>query len=244
MTAYSVACGEEAKSQVFKEWDYDHFLKVTNTGWPELKVCNFYVMAQVHDEKWCFCFYFHMAAYFMCCNGLYRNKDQIKNNLSIAVFPSLHSIQDAAIAKKITAAIRKYLPALLSKESRDKISSRSLHQGAITKLSMHSAVTLFQACAHSGHTTRTSLYSYIDKRNLAKTLPTANALHKPHNVFAKVTLPQLESLGADILPQIEYLMAEIVKIGQTDLWLVLSTVGSGTVPYHSSGTYCYRQTIF
>jgi hypothetical protein len=47
-----------------------------------------------------------MAKYFMCCNGLYQKEDQIKNNLSMAVFPSLHSIQDAAIAKKIIAAIR------------------------------------------------------------------------------------------------------------------------------------------
>ena len=31
MTADSVARGGEVKFQVFKEWDYDHFLKVTNT---------------------------------------------------------------------------------------------------------------------------------------------------------------------------------------------------------------------
>jgi hypothetical protein len=39
----------------------------------------------------------------MCCNGLHRNEDQIKNNLSMAVFLSLSSIKDTAIAKKITA---------------------------------------------------------------------------------------------------------------------------------------------
>ena len=107
----------------------------------------------------------------MVCTGM-------KNNLSMAVFPSLHSIQDATVAKKITAAIRKYLPALLSKEIKVKFSSRSLRQGAITELSMHSAITLFQACARSGHSTGTSLDSYIDKRNVAKTLPAANALHQ------------------------------------------------------------------
>ena len=32
MTADSVARGGEVKFQVFKEWDYGHFLKVTNTG--------------------------------------------------------------------------------------------------------------------------------------------------------------------------------------------------------------------
>ena len=112
----------------------------------------------------------------MCCNGMYCNEDQIKNNVSMAAFPFLHSIQNAAVAKRITAAIRKYMPTLLSKESRDKFSSSSLRQDAITQLSMHSRITLFQACARSGHTTGTSLDSYIDKRNLAKSLPTANAL--------------------------------------------------------------------
>jgi hypothetical protein len=51
MTADSVARGGEVKFQVFKEWDYDHFLKVTNTGWTELKTCNFYAMTRVPDEK-------------------------------------------------------------------------------------------------------------------------------------------------------------------------------------------------
>jgi hypothetical protein len=93
----------------------------------------------------------------------------------MAVFPSLHSIQDAAIAKKITAEIRTYLPALLSKENKDRFSSRSLCQGAITKLSMHSAITLFQACSQLGHSTGTSL---------DKTLPAANALHRRHSIYA------------------------------------------------------------
>ena len=41
MTNDSVARGGEVKFQVFKEWDYDHFLKVTNTCWTELKMCDF-----------------------------------------------------------------------------------------------------------------------------------------------------------------------------------------------------------
>jgi len=49
MTADSVARGGEIKFQMFKEWDYDHFLKVTNTCWTELKTCNFYAMARVPD---------------------------------------------------------------------------------------------------------------------------------------------------------------------------------------------------
>jgi len=176
MTADSVACGGEVKFQVFKEWDYDHFLKVTNTYWTELKTCDFYAMARVPDVKWYVCFYFYMAAHTLCAAMVCTRMKINKNNLSMAVFPSPR----CAVAKKITAAIRNYLPALLSKESKDKFSSRSLCQGAITELSMHSAITLFQACARSGHSMGTSLDSYIDKRNVAKTLPTANALDQQH----------------------------------------------------------------
>jgi hypothetical protein len=183
-----------------------------NTCWTKLKTCNFYTMAQVPDEKWCFCFYFHMAAYFICFNGLYQNEDQIKKNLSMAVFPSLHSIQDAAIAKKITAAIRNYLFVSLSKENKDKFSSGSLCQGAITKLSAHSIITLFQACSWLGHSTGTSLDSYIDKRNVSKTLHAVNALHRQHSLCAKVVLPQLESLGAEVLSQIESLMTAMYTV--------------------------------
>ncbi len=179
-----------------------------------------------------------MAAYFMCCNGLYWNEDQVKKNLAVVVFPSLHYIQDGAVAKKITAVIRKYLPALLTKESKDKFSSRSLHQDAVTELSMHSAVTLFQACAQSGHSTGTSLDSYIDKRNVAKTLPADNALHQRHSIFAKVVLPQLESLGADVFPKIESLMTTMYTVSIPDfqpgnrLYPVLKICMASVIMHH------------
>jgi hypothetical protein len=107
ITADSVARGGEVKFQVFKEWDFDRFLNVTNTGWTESKTCNFYAMARVPDKRWCFCFYFHMAAYFMCCNGLYRTEKQIEKSMSKVVFPNLYNIGDASVAKKLTVGIRK-----------------------------------------------------------------------------------------------------------------------------------------
>ncbi len=195
MAANSVAHGGEVKFQVFKEWDYHHFLKVTNTCRTKLKTCNFYAMDWVPDEKWCFCFYFHMATYFMCCNGLYRNEDQIKSDLTMEVFLSLHSIQDNAIAKKITTAIRKYLPVSLSKESKNKFSSRSLRQGAITKLSMHSAITLVQACAQSGHSTKTSLDSYILTRKCSKDITHSKCLTPAAQRLCKSSAPTAGVLG-------------------------------------------------
>jgi len=205
-TSDSVARGGEVKFQVFKEWDFDHFLKVTNTGWTESKTCNYYAMARVPDKMWCFCFYFHMAAYFMCCNGLYRTQEQIEKSLSKVVFPSLYNIGDASVAKKLTVGVRKYLPASLRKELRDSFSSRSLRLGPITELTMHLEVTLFQLCARSGHSTGTTVDSYIDKKNVAKTIPAANALHQRDRILAKVVVPRLDSLGEDVQEQVKLLM--------------------------------------
>ena len=205
-TSDSVARGGEVKFQVFKEWDFDHFLKVTNTGWTESKTCNYYAMARVPDKMWCFCFYFHMAAYFMCCNGLYRTQEQIEKSLSKVVFPSLYNIGDASVARKLTVGVRKYLPVSLRKELRDSFSSRSLRLGPITELTMHPEVTLFQLCAWSGHSTGTTLDSYIDKKNVAKTIPAANALHQRVRVLAKVVVPRLDSLGEDVQEQVKLLM--------------------------------------
>jgi hypothetical protein len=209
ITADSVARGGEVKFQVFKEWDFDRFLKVTNTGWTESKTCNFYAMARVPDKRWCFCFYFHMAAYFMCCNGLYRTEEQIKKSLSKVVFPNLYSIGDASVAKKLTVGIRKYLPQALSKELRDSFSSRSLRQGSITELSMIPDMTLFQLCARSGHDIGNTVGVYVDKKNVAKTIPAANALHQRASILAKVVVPRLECLGEDAQEQVQRLMKEM-----------------------------------
>jgi hypothetical protein len=43
-------------------------------------------------------------------------------------------------------------------------------------------------------------------------LPWWSYLHQGHIIFAKVVLPQLESLGADILPQIESLMTAMYTV--------------------------------
>jgi hypothetical protein len=53
---------------------------------------------------------------------------------------------------------------------------------------------------------------YIDKRNVAKTLPAAIALHRRHSIYAEVVLPQLESWGAEVLSQIESLMTAMYTV--------------------------------
>jgi len=147
-----------------------------------------------------------MAVYFMCCNGLYRTQEQIEKSLSKVVFPSLYNIGDASVARKLTVGVRKYLPVSPRKELRDSFSSRLLRLGHITELTMHPEVTLFQLCARSGHSTGTTLDSYIDKKNVAKTIPAANALHQRVRVLAKVVVPRLDSLGEDVQEQVKLLM--------------------------------------
>jgi hypothetical protein len=89
-----------------------------------------------------------------------------------------------------------------------------------------------------GHSTGTSLDLYIDKKNVAKTLPAANALHRWHSVYAKVVLPQLESLGAEILPQIESLMTAMYTVSFLEfkpgnrLYLVLKICTASIIMHH------------
>ena len=74
---------------------------------------------------------------------------------------------------------------------------------------MHPEVTLFQLCARSGHETGTNIDSYIDKKNVAKTIPAANALHKRASILANVVVPRLDCLGEDAQEQVQLLMKEM-----------------------------------
>ena len=71
-------------------------------------------------------------------------------------------------------------------------------------------MTLFQLCARSGHETGTTIDSYIDKKNVAKTIPAANALHQRASILANVVvLPRLDCLGEDAQEQVQLLMKEM-----------------------------------
>ena len=64
---------------------------------------------------------------------------------------------------------------------------------------MHALVTLFQACALTGHSTGTNLDSYLDALNPLRALPGANALHGNKDLHTKVVLPEPNVTAAPLL---------------------------------------------
>lgn len=196
LTYDSIGRGGEVKFQDVTDWNWDYLLNVTDTGWSESKTLNAYAMARIPDENPLFDFYFQLGAYAMCEKGLYRSQEQIANNLLNKVFCNLHAIQNNSVTGKITDAIRANLPAGLTEAERRKYSAKSLRQGGITTLSMHKDINVFTANARTGHSTGTSNDSYLDKKNPARGLPAAHALHGRADIHTAVVVPRLnEALG-------------------------------------------------
>ena len=75
-------------------------------------------------------------------------------------FPILHSINDKSVAKQMTAVIRESLPEGTQKHT----SSKSIRKGTVNIMSEHPHMTVFSVRAQSGHTTGTTLDSYLDKK--------------------------------------------------------------------------------
>jgi len=146
------------------------------------------------DKNPLFDWYFLFGAFAMCEDGLYHNQHQINNNLRNKVFPNLHSIHNNTVTNKITNAIRDNLTPLDKKEQH-KYSAKSLRCAAITELSMHKEINIYSANACTGHSTGTSNDSYLDKKNPARGLPAAHALHGRKDLYTEVVLPKLKALG-------------------------------------------------
>jgi hypothetical protein len=71
--------------------------------------------------------------------------------------------------------------------------ANSLCQGSIGELTLHSNITLFQACARTGHSTNTSIDSYIDTTHPAKAILASNVLAGNSNIHAHILLPNLNA---------------------------------------------------
>lgn len=134
-----------------------------------------------------------MAMYCMCENGLYRSPQQISSGLTLAVFPLLHGKTDEYCSEKTTKVIRSVLP----EQVKDQFSAKSLRQAGINQCSKHPHMTIFHLCALSGHSTQTTVDSYLDADDVGRGVPAINALHKKKNLFTPVVIPTLDSLRTD-----------------------------------------------
>jgi hypothetical protein len=214
-TADSVARPSESKNSQFPDWSYDLLLQMTNTPVRETKTLKTYGMGRICDESFVFDWYFNMGAYWMCEDGLARNEDQIRKGQMNSVFPSLQDVSTNTVAKKITGIIRGAFPDGVDDKIRKRYSARSLRKGMITEMCMSSLITLLEVCARSGHSTGTSLESYMDIMNPLRSLPGANALHG-NPLRMKPVMPRMDAVGAANRVQVEKLMDALFTVDVPD----------------------------
>eukprot|EP00956_Cyclotella_meneghiniana_P002525 scaffold2885_cov62-Cyclotella_meneghiniana.AAC.2 len=180
----------ECKFQDFNDWSYDYLLNVVDTLWKESKTLKSYTMPRFTDEFFGLDWYCVLGAYFMCDDGLFRSTEDIEKGKMNAVFPSLHQVQDKAVAKKLTNAIRDNLPDDIPKHVRDRFSAKSLRKGGTTTVSMVGGLSIFNVSSRTGHSTGTTIDNYIDPSNPVTSFPAANALHGVTTLTALPVLPQ------------------------------------------------------
>ena len=192
-------CGRtgEVKFQYYNDWRFDYLLQVVDAPWQETKVLDCYSRACLPDDDWLFDFYVMKGAFYMCESGLFRTEEQKKKGVEHVVYPSLHSISDNSVAKKISNILSKEVGKKLGEDWEDleRITSRGLRSGSISQLSMYPGISIFEATALTGHSVG-NLKSYLDQRNIVKALPAANALHQNKSLYVEPVLPTLESINA------------------------------------------------
>jgi hypothetical protein len=106
-----------------------------------------YAMPMIPDSRWGFCWYHQIGSYFAVENGLWRSQEQKKDGLLNVVFPALNSYRDESVTKKMTAVIGQNLHKDCPPNIKQSFTAKSLHQGSIGELTLHSDITVFQACA-------------------------------------------------------------------------------------------------
>ena len=75
LSAVSCARGGEGKFLKTADWDFDAYLGILNTPWPDIKTHQNYAMPQCPSSKWFSDFYFWFAAFMLCENGLFRSEE-------------------------------------------------------------------------------------------------------------------------------------------------------------------------
>jgi len=213
-TADAVGRPGECKFGSYSEWEFDFKVGCPNTPWAESKTLKKYGMSRICDDFFGFDWFCNIGAFWMCNDGLARNADQISKGQMNAVFPNLHDVSNAYVAKKLTNAVRCSLERV-PHEIRKKFSAKSIRKGMITEIAMSPFITLFNVCARSGHWSGTSLESYMDCMNPLRSLPADNALHgNPLNM--EPVMPDIDAVGGGNREQVEALLEELFVVDVPD----------------------------
>ena len=224
----SAGRGGEVKFQNYADWDFNYYLQCLNTQWTQPKVLKKLAMGIVADKSDYEMDFFHALG---CCwgpeHGLHRSPEKLKSALSNYVCPSLHATSDSKVTTKLTDVLRAAIADLVLNNHGKVFSAKSLRKGAISTLTVHDQLGVFDVAARSGHSTQTSLDYYVDKTNVELGLGAGKILSGHSNAKALVWAPRLEALGDENMGMALQFMDCII---------------TNQVPYFDEGNplYCLR----
>jgi hypothetical protein len=171
-----------------------------------------YAMGIVPDLiHWLFDIYHCLACYFMVEHGLLREDKDIRKGRINAVFPSLFNLAESSTTNKLTKIIRANINA--KPEIQKRYSARSERYGAVTELALHRELSVFEGCARTGHSTGTTIDSYIDDNNPGYGLKAGMARcgykNLDCNLKELIHVPRLEALGQEVAGCVEDLLGQV-----------------------------------
>ena len=158
----AIGRGGEIRLQNFSHWEWHEHLQLTNAPWTELKTLSRYAMPMVPHSQWVFDFYHRFACYFAFEDGLHRDDKDIEKGLLNMVFPALNLMTLGSVASLLTNIIRDNFPNECPQDMIMSYSSKSCCHGAITECANSGALTIFDVCGRSGHSTGTTVDTYYD----------------------------------------------------------------------------------
>lgn len=194
--------GGEIKFQDYSQWVWDWGLQIADIKWSEAKTLSHYAMAIVPDAC-CYQtdFYHALGCYWAVSKGLVRSQEHTDNGTLSAVFPDLHMIRQNSVAGRVTSAIRSVLPRGLPPKIVSSLSSKSLRGAAVTTMSIHQQLGLFDVVARTGHSTGVNIDHYTDKNNIHRSLPAGKVLAGWPDIHQTIFPPRLEALGNEYKDQ-------------------------------------------
>lgn len=185
----------EIRFNDLSDWKYHYYLQAVDITWTELKTCEKYSMPMVSDLMSFLVCPFHAIASAALVERLFFRSSLHESSGCVArLFPDCHNYSETYVAKNVTRVIRDCLKEW-PKKSHEIFSSKSLRAGAITELSMHPDSNIFFVNNRSGHSTRTNLEYYVDKKSPLRSLASARALSGRKDSKKAIILPRLEWLG-------------------------------------------------
>lgn len=241
MTFSAVGRGGEHYLLRWDEAFWDPRFRLPEFTWPVIKQVAYQTMVFVPEKYHPFAFLvdiFHsFGTWFLLANGLFNGRYHPAKQKY--VFPTLHNKRKEAVARDMTATIRKNLPDAIPKELVNCFSSRSLRKGASTILAAHPNVFPDERIARGGWTNSSNKNAdtYVDS-TFVLSMPGGMALAGFRHCHREVFPPRTAWLGLEA-GVIEALIEEMYLIdvpeflGGGKLRPLLDVCTASLIMYHS-----------